>query len=488
MEMAISPCIARYDYSGSNRSGLTPPLFSLSMNTADSLAENLFYRAVRLIEAGDVLDAEVELRLALELQPDMAEAHANLAWLLERDAHPREAERHYRRALELQPRQAQTYLNFGAMLNGQKRFAEAEAIYRHALAISPDMPAAWSNLGVLLACMKRDQEAEQCYRRALAIAPDYRTASFNLAYLLLRRGEFAEGWRCLEARTPSVSLQEKLSCPRWNGETLQGKSMLIGFEAGHGDMIQFCRYAALLKQRGARQVDILCHPGLKTLFARLSGADEIIGMDEALPHSDWDYWTLPMSLPYFFGTQYETIPATLPYLSAAPERVAHWRNLIGARDGRLRVGLAWKGNHRNENDADRSLPSLAALAPLARVPAVHFFSLQKGPAAAEAAMTPALPLTDLAAGIADFDDTAAIVMQMDLVIAVDTAVAHLAGALGKPCWVLIPDYKPDWRWLADMDTSPWYPQVMRLFRQQTAGDWTTAIEDVAQALAAFAQE
>ncbi|HTH45283.1 MAG TPA: tetratricopeptide repeat protein [Oxalicibacterium sp.] len=457
------------------------------MNTANSLAENLFYRAVRLMEEGDTVTAEAELRLALELQPDMAEAHANLGWLLEHDAHPREAERHYRRALEIQPQQIQTYLNFGAMLNVQKRFAEAEAIYRQALAIAPDMPEALSNFGVLLACMKREQEAEQCYRRALAIAPDYRTARFNLAYLLLRHGDYDEGWHCLEARKPSVPLQDKLSCPRWNGEPLHGKSILIGFEAGHGDMIQFCRYATMLKQQGAQHVDILCHPGLKTLFARLPGADDIIGLDEALPNFAWDYWTLPMSLPYFFGTRHDTIPAALPYLSAAPERIAHWQNIIGAHDGRLRVGLVWKGNHHNENDAERSLPSLAALAPLADISGVRFFSLQKGQAAAEAALAPVLPLTDLAAGIADFDDTAAIVAQMDLVIAVDTAVAHLAGALGKQCWVLIPDYKADWRWLADTDASPWYPQVMRLFRQHAMGDWAPTIAEVAQALSALAQ-
>lgn len=454
------------------------------MNIANASAEDLFHRAARLLQDGDLASAEVMLRLALQLQPDMAEAHVNLAWLMERSARTQEAEMHYRRALALQAFNIQAYLNFGAMLAAKKRLDEAETIYRQALAIAPDAPEALSNLGVLLACMKRETEAEQCYRRALELAPLYRTARFNLAYLLLRQGRYVEGWSCLQAREPSVHLADRLSCPDWQGESLQGKSILIGFEAGHGDMIQFCRYAALLKERGARQVSILCHPGLKKLFARLHGADEIIGLDEALPDRAWDYRTLPMSLPCHFGTQLDTIPAALPYLSASPERTAHWAKFIGSRDERFRVALVWKGNPRHENDADRSLPSLAALAPLHQVENVRFFSLQKGKAAAEGGMPP-FPLTDLAPGIADFDDTAAILTQMDLLITVDTAVAHLAGALGKACWVLLPDYVTDWRWLADIDVSPWYPDVMRLFRQGTRGDWRTAVAEVGQALSAL---
>jgi Tfp pilus assembly protein PilF len=456
------------------------------MNTANASAEDLFHRAVGLMNEDDTATAEIVLRLALQLQPGMAEAHGNLAWLLEHSARQREAENHYRHALRIQPLEMQTYLNFGAMLTAQKRFAEAEAVYRKALSLAPDTPQLLSNLGVLLACTKREPEAEQCYRRALALSPAYRTARFNLAYVLLRRGDYEEGWSCLEAREPSIHLEDKLSCPRWGGEALDGKSILIGFEAGHGDMIQFCRYTALLKQRGARHVAVLCHPGLKTLFARLRGVDHIVGMNEPLPGIVWDYWTLPMSLPFHFGTRHDTIPSALPYLSASPERIARWKTIIGDPDNRLRVGLVWKGNPKHENDEDRSLPSLAALSPLKQVAGVRFFSLQKGKAAIEAKL-PEVPLTDLTDGIADFEDTAAIVTQMDLVIAVDTAVAHLAGALGKRCWVLLPEYKTDWRWLTDTAASPWYPQVMRLFRQKTAGDWGTTIVEVSQALSALVQ-
>ncbi|MCX7170211.1 MAG: hypothetical protein NTY41_07955 [Proteobacteria bacterium] len=371
----------------------------------------------------------------------------------------------------------------GTRLMDEGDAAAAETAYRQALALDPEFLGVLSNLGVLLACLQREEEAEQCYRSAMALAPDYAKARFNLAYLLLRQGRYAEGWDCLEARDWYAPFADRPGCPRWQGEPLQGKSLLIGFEAGHGDMIQFCRYATLVKTGGAARVTILCQPGLKALFARLAGVDQTIALDEPLPASGWDYWTPPLSLPYLFRTRLDSIPADLPYLTAEPERIRHWAWIMEASPRELRVGLVWKGNPRFENDADRSLPSLAVLAPLGEIVGVRYFSLQKGEAAAEAAdPARALSLTDLAPRIENFADTAAIVMNLDLVIAVDTAVAHLAGALGKPCWVLLPDYKTDWRWLKQREDSPWYPGVMRLFRQKSAGDWVAVITDVKTAL------
>jgi Tfp pilus assembly protein PilF len=453
------------------------------VNAVSASAETLFYEATRLLGEGDIAAAESAFRAALKLAPDFAEVHANLGLLLDRSARCKSAEIHYRRALVLSPRQVQTHLNFGAMLAAQKRFVEAETLYRQGLSLDPQSTGIWSNLGALLASTKREMEAEQCYRLAMKLAPDYRKARFNLAYLLLRQGRYEEGWSCLEARDWYTRLENRLRFPRWQGESLEGKSLLIGFEAGHGDMIQFCRYAALAKGSGATRVSVLCHPGLKRLFATLLCTDEVIAFDEPLPAFSWDYWTPPLSLPYLFRTRLETIPANLPYLTAETERIGHWARIIGDRRGSLRVGLVWKGNPQFENDADRSLPFLATLAPLGEVVGVHYFSLQKGAGEEEAARHPQpLWLTDLAFGITDFADTAGIVMNLDLVIAVDTAVAHLAGALGKPCWVLLPDYKTDWRWLTDRDDSPWYPEVMRLFRQKTAGDWAPVIAGVKKAL------
>lgn len=217
--------------------------------------------------------------------------------------------------------------------------------------------------------------------------------------------------------------------------------------------------------------------------------DEVVAFDEPLPRVGWDCWTPPLSLPFLFSTRLDSIPADLPYLAADPLRVRHWADLMGNTGNALRVGLVWKGNPRFENDADRSLSSLNELAPLGELAGVRYYSLQKGAGDNEAA-SPGGPLavTDLAPGIVDFSDTAAIVMNLDLVIAVDTAVAHLAGALGRPCWVLLPDYKTDWRWLTNRSDSPWYPGVMRLFRQKTMGDWSTAISEVKAALQIWAKE
>lgn len=453
------------------------------MTVIPAAAKDLFHKGVRLMEKGNAAQAETAFREALRLAPELAEAHANLGLLLAERQCWQEAEAHYCQAIALHPHQSQTYLNFGTLLAAQKRFPEAEAACRQALLLNPDSPATLSNLGVLLTCMKREQEAEACYRAAMAIDPDYRKAFFNLAYLLLRQGRYEEGWACMENRDWYGQLAERLHCPRWQGESLDGKSILISIEAGHGDMIQFCRYASLLKKRGAARVSVLCHPGLKTLFAGLTGADAILSLDDPAPPDGWDCWVPPLSLPFLFGARLDTIPAHLPYLVAAPERITHWAAVMGAKQERLRVGLVWKGSPGFENDADRSLPSLATLASLGDIPGIRYFSLQKGRGEDEAAAPPPpLSLTDLGPQIADFADTAAIVMNLDLVISVDTAVAHLAGALGKPCWVLLPDYKTDWRWLADRNDSPWYPQVMCLFRQQTAGDWSAPLAAIRTAL------
>lgn len=444
-------------------------------------AEALFFDGVRLMGAGDVDAAETCFENALLLAPDFAEAHANLGFLLEQ-SDVAAAERHYRCAAASDPANPQIFLNLGALLADHKRFGEAETAYRQAIALAPDAPAGWSNLGVLCACMKREAAAESCYRKALALDGDYAKARFNLSYLLLRQGRFEEGWRSLEARDWYSALEKHFAFPRWRGESLQGKSILIVGEAGHGDMIQLCRYADALRQRGAKSISILCHPPLKALFQTLQNVDEIIAMDEPLPQHGRDFWVPPLSIPYYCETQLDTIPARLPYLRAPPERVSAWAARIPSEG--LRVGLVWKGSRNFENDADRSLPSLETLSPLGAVAGAHFISLQKGAGEDEAAHPPQAlqPLLDLGSRLRDFADTAAVIAQLDLVICVDTAVAHLTGALAKPCWVLLPDYKTDWRWMIDRTDTPWYPGVMQLFRQPAGGGWEPVIREVAEAL------
>lgn len=433
----------------------------------------------RRMAVGDAIGAEECFWQAIALRPEHAGARANLGYLKELRGDLLEAEFHYLQAIALLPDNPELYQNLGVLLQKARRFDESEVAARMALELAPESPSAWSQLGVLLTCVKREQEAEACHRRALELDEDYPQAQFNLAYILLRQGRFAEGWPLLESRWHFDSLAQPFNCPPWEGEPLAGKSVVIVSEAGQGDMIHFTRYAALLRDAGAARVAVACPSSLRRLLAGLDGVDEVYVQQGAVPASGWDFWTHPMRLPALFDTELSSIPSSAPYITADPESVRYWAGML-PRKG-LRVGLAWKGNPQFENDAERSLPSLHTLSPLADIDA-HFVSLQKGDAEAEALTPPAgMMLQALAPRLQDFADTAGVIANLDLVISVDTAVAHLAGALGKPCWVLLPDHRCDWRWMTERDDTPWYPS-MRLFRQQQGGGWATVIAEVASEL------
>lgn len=450
-----------------------PRVALLFEQSTDALASEQFDRA------------EVMLLEALQLDPEVAEVHANLAWLLERRGLLNEALPHYERAIELQPDNARIHLNFGALLAGLKYPHVAEAAYQQALALDPAMPGAWCNLGALQAQDFRDEEAERSLRTALVLDAMHTAAHFNLACLLLRKGRFHEGWQHLEFRDWYRPIEARMVCARWQGQALADKSLLVVYEAGYGDMIQFCRYVTLLRRSGATRVDVLCHPALKELLGTLAGVGELIGFDEDVVNKVWDHWVPVLSLPFHLGTQLDTIPANLPYLRVPADKQADWKKTIDhlSPGPELRVGLVWHGNPAFENDAERSLPDLTAMAPLWEVPGVRFFSLQKGRGEQDVARWQASQsLVDLAPRLHNFADTAAAISQMDLVISVDTAVAHLAGALGKRCWVLLPAFLTDWRWLEERTDSPWYPGVLRLFRQRRQSGWQAVMEDVRVAL------
>ena len=367
----------------------------------------------------------------------------------------------------------------------------AEAVLQRLLLLCPDEPGAWCNLGIVLATQKRDAEAERCYRTAIALAPDYRNARFNLAYVLLRQGRYAEGWACLEARAWYDRLAEMLPFPRWQGEPLAGRRLLIGIETGHGDMIQLLRYVPQLRALGAASIGMLCHPALQRLFAGQPGLDTALAADQPLPQAGWDYWVPPWSLPFLLHTTLQNIPCALPYVQVDEALVRQWALRLGPPTNRRRVGLMWHGHAGHENDRERSLSSLDLLAPLAEVASVDFVLLQKKePGAAPDTLGGRADTLDLGSDIADFADLAAVVSSLDLVVAVDTAVVHLAGALGKPCWVLLPYVKTDWRWLDERSDSPWYPGVLRLYRQDAAQgaarDWSGLIAAVARDLHVWA--
>jgi tetratricopeptide (TPR) repeat protein len=441
---------------------------------------------------GQLEGAAASYRRALEIKPDYAEAHYNLGNTLGGLRQLEGAAASYRRALEIKPDFAGAHLNLGNTLQAIGLIDDAIASYRQALEIKPEYAMAHYNLGIALAGLARNEDAVASYRQALEITPDFAVARLNLGLLLLLIGRYSEGWPEYEARYhpsnvhPSAIMAD-VPFPQWQGETLTGKSIVILPERGFGDEIQFARYFPLLKTRGVSSLTLVCKPSLMALLEKADGVDAVVAQSEAASLPFHDYWAFSMSLPLHFATTVETIPAKLPYLSAPPERINRWRSRLPT--GGLKVGLVWKGSPAHTNDANRSLPSLSILEPLWSVPGVTFISLQKGQGEEEAA-TPTVgqPIIDLGPEIQDFADTAAIVAQLDLVICIDSAVAHLTGALNKPCWVLLPAIGVDWRWHQERTDSPWYPGVMRLFRQTKAGDWMATIGGVAQALETWVDE
>ena len=427
-------------------------------------------------------------RQALAIKPDYLEVFPNLGAVLHEQGRFDEALICYRQALAIKPDYAVAHCNMGFTLQGQGKIDEAIACYLQALRINPDYAEACCNLGVALS-ESRPEESITHYRQALAINPGYADARFNLALVLLRLGNFAEGWQHYEARfdqrkSVRTTIKPKLSYQRWAGEDLSGKSIVVWPEQGMGDEIQSVRYISLLKALGAARITLVCKAPLQALFGSVHGADAVIAESAAAQLESHDYWTFQMSLPLHFKTRPESIPATLPYLSADSAKIGQWSSLLPARG--FKVGLVWKGSVTHKNDSHRSLPGLSVLAPLWSVADITFVSLQKGQGEEEAANAPAgQSLLDLGSKIEDFSDTAAIMAQLDLIICVDTAAAHLAGALGKPCWMLLPRRGSDWRWQDDRTDTPWYPGVMRLFRQSDSGGWGSAVAGLTAALEQF---
>lgn len=428
--------------------------------------------------AGRLAEAEAAYRRAIELDPNDAQVHNNLGNVLRDLDRAAEAEAEFRRALALNPRSANAHVNIGNMLRRRGELAEAEASYRHAIAIKPDLAEAFDNLGVALQDQGRLDEAEAAYRAAIAARPDFANAHKNLGLVLLLSGRFAEGWDEYEWRWRSGDLAKQppnYAQPLWDGTALDGRAILLHCEQGFGDVINFIRYAPMLKARGARV--ILHSPGpLVRLLRHAPGVDLIVPKGDRLP--DFDCYAPLLSLPRLFGTTIETIPAREAYLSAESKLVAAWQDRIGKTPS-LKVGLAWAGSPKHANNHNRSL-SPAALAPLLAVDGVEFYSLQVGASGG----LPGPGIVDLAPQLVDFAETAAALTQLDLLIAVDTAIVHLAGALGRPSWVLLP-FSPDWRWLRDREDSPWYASLT-LLRQPRAGDWSAVIERARSDLVALA--
>lgn len=443
---------------------------------------------VLLAATNRLQEAEPLYLKMLDIEPDNARALTNYGLLLEALKRPQQAESCQRKALEHEPNSVEILSNLANLLSGQRREPEAETYLQQALSINPDSAATHTNLGVLLANMKRDDDAEDHFRQALSIKPDYLLPRLNLSYLQLAQGRFAEGWLNHETRydprLPDNGIPlPPVSMPQWQGEDLNGKSLLVWMEQGYGDQIQFARYISFIKQRWNVLITLVCRPALTALFETLSGVDVLVDADTAPELPDADYWTLPLSIPLHCNTRdVQNIPVNIPYLAVNPQRIAHWQTAL-TRPG-FKVGLVWQGNPRHHNNPWRSLVEPEQLMPLLEVPGVQFFSLQKD---WDETVSPRFfqhdAVTALGRGIENFADTAAIVAQLDLVICVDTAIAHLAGALGKACWLMLPHYRTDWRWLQDRSESPWYPSV-RLFRQGGDEQWAPVIQTIKNELQA----
>jgi Flp pilus assembly protein TadD len=480
-------------------------------------------QSARLAEARDIF------RLALQIDPKFVDAWANLSLACERLEELDGAIAARRKAIELHENNADHWHRLGTCLGKKGELSLAIESLRKSIELDPNVNAVHHDLVLALSRDGQQEAAEEAaflrfevirkveaemirpvadnfksagnfqratdiWRRVVEIDPSCFEAHGQLAMCLITLGDYENGWRLYESRWQCDSFKNNSRrdpARQWGREPVgrpdvAGKTILIYCEQGIGDTIQFVRYATLFAERGARVI-VECHWPVKSLLERCAGVRLVYGTHEALPNYDWH---IPvMSLPHVFETRAETIPAEVPYISVDPSRRKSWAGRVEAATPagtRLRVGIAWAGSPKHKNDANRSIhPEL--LAPLADVDGVVFFSLQKANENEKAAMQPVRPrLVDFTSSLCDFGETAALMDHLDLVICADTAVAHLAGATGKPVWTLLP-FVPDFRWGLQGSQTPWYP-TMRLFRQPKPRDWASVMEMVVEALKARADE
>ncbi len=437
-------------------------------------------RAADLKELERYDEALASCERALAIAPDFADAHCNRGIVLLKLDASEEALASFDKAIAIDPADARAHSNRGAALQALERFEEAVASCDRAIALRPNYAGAFHNRALALIELGCHDEALAAFQEVFAVDPGHSAARWHEALLRLLRGEYAAGWDGYEWRFKhkEIGLRPRnFSVPQWRGEPLAGRTILLHAEQGFGDTIQFARYAPMVAAQGARVI-LEVQPALVSLMASLPGIAMIVDRGDTLPAFDV-HCPMP-SLPLAFATALETVPAQTPYLVAPVDRIAQWRARLPA--GVPRVGLVWSGNPRHKNDRSRSLP-FDMLAPLVAIPGVDFISLQKEPRQADAeALARCGNVLDLGPKLQDFADTAAVISLLDLVITVDTSIAHLAGALGKPVWIMLPT-RVDWRWLLDREDLPWYPTA-RLFRQRRAGDWPDVIARVRQELVA----
>lgn len=445
---------------------------------------------------------------ALSLNPNKPGAYVNLGNLLWEQGRSKDAFACYQKAISLDPNEPSAYINLGRLISQQGRsldpvatsalgdigaalcaLGEIDEGMRHlqkALELKPGTHDVLVNLGAALCGRGKIDEGRPHLEKAFKLKPDCQTTQYNLATCYLALGRFSEGWKLYESRWEAVedlkSAKRGFAQPQWRGEPIEGRTILLHAEQGFGDTLQFVRYAPEVARRGGR-VLLECPAPLVSLLQTVQGVTHVLQEGALLPNFEFH---CPLhSLPLVFGTTLESIPSDIPYVAAHPEQVARWAANLGTTQS-LKAGLVWSGNRGAGKswailrDKERSLP-LAAFEQFGSVAGIRYVSLQKGEAAAQAKNPPeGLVISDPSDKLQDFADTAALIANLDLVISVDTSVAHLAGAMGKPVW-LLSRFNGCWRWLVDHEDSPWYP-TMRILRQPKLGDWDSVIERAAEEL------
>jgi tetratricopeptide (TPR) repeat protein len=439
-------------------------------------------RGMQAHQQGNLDAAERDYRAALAAAPDQPLALHYLGVILHQRNRNDEALPLLERAVAIVPEEPEFHNNLGLALAAADRTDEAIAQYRQALARKPDLATAWNNLGLALQAAKELTDCVAAFHEALRIAPEFDQAHWNLSLALLMTGQYAEGWREYECRHRPQTFGAAVtsSAPHWQGQDLAGRTILLSAEQGMGDALQFVRFAAPLARAGARVI-VRAPDALATLLASAPGVAGTLRGTEPLPVHDFQ---LPLlSVAGALGIDERTLVAAVPYLSAPQSERDTLAPMMAATEGSLRIGLSWAGNRHHANDRRRSCP-LVALAPLLDLPGIAWFSLQKDDGEDQIAQVPSAARIVQLDARNDFASKAALVEKLDLVISVDTSNAHLAGALGRLLWVLLP-YAPDWRWGPSGSDSPWYPTA-RLFRQPRAGDWSSVIAQTRSTLESWA--
>ena len=448
----------------------------------------LFLSGMALRDAGDTALAIQRISRAIVIDPHQARYHLMLGDLLKQSGNLRAALERLREAVRLDPGETEQRFHLGDLCMDLGLTAEARGQFHAASEINPAFTEAWINLGLCHKAEKQIQAALDCFQKAVALAPENIDAHINLGLTLLLLGDFPAGWREYEWRlqrpqNSPAAFGVPAHLPPWDGTPIPGKTLLVLGEQGFGDSLQFIRYLPAVRAMGPR-ILLLCPKPLQPLFARFSAIDGFVSSGAA--GGECDCYGPLVSLPGLLHATVDTIPAAVPYLHPDPERLDGWSERL-AGDG-LAVGLVWEGKPLHQNDPLRRRSCrLADLSPLAGIPGVRYYSLQKGTPAAQLDDSPfGMAITGLGDLLHDFADTAAAMAHLDLIISIDTATAHLAGALGRRTWTLLP-FAPDWRWSLEGDTTPWYP-TMRLFRQTRPDHWEEPVAAMAARLQRLATD